>query len=153
MRLCAVIGKPNPAAGEIPKAFVVLKEGATAPAQEIIDFIKDNADKEFELIWRENKAKGISRAVLTDAVSEKINQIKDAVASSGLFENKALVRKVITKGAPASLVEKVGVDRILKRVPEAYLKALFASRIAGQYVYKHGLDANEINFFEFINEI
>ena len=38
VRLCAVIGKPNPAAGEIPKAFVVLKEGATAPAQELTDF-------------------------------------------------------------------------------------------------------------------
>jgi len=138
--------------------LMCVRDGGITPFRqayisEIIDFIKDNADKEFELIWRENKAKGISRAVLTDAVSEKINQIKDAVASSGLFENKALVRKVITKGAPASLVEKVGVDRILKRVPEAYLKALFASRIAGQYVYKHGLDANEINFFEFINEI
>ena len=138
--------------------LMCVRDGGITPFRqayisEIIDFIKDNADKEFELIWRENKAKGIPRAVLTDAVSEKINQIKDAVASSGLFENKALVRKVITKGAPASLVEKVGVDRILKRVPEAYLKALFASRIAGQYVYKHGLDANEINFFEFINEI
>jgi glutamate dehydrogenase len=120
---------------------------------EIVDFIKDNADKEFEVIWRENKAKGIPRAVLTDMVSEKINRIKDAVASSSLFENKVLVRKVIAKGAPPSLVEKVGVDRILKRVPETYLKALFASRIAGQYIYKYGLDANEINFFEFLKEV
>jgi len=120
---------------------------------EIVEFIKENADKEFELIWRENKAKGLPRAVLTDTASEKINQIKDAVAGSELFENRALVRKVIAKGAPASLVEKVGVDRILKRVPEAYLKALFASRIAGHYVYKSGLDANEISFYEFLKEI
>jgi glutamate dehydrogenase len=120
--------------------------------EEIIEFVKENADKEFEIIWKENKAKGIPRAILTDVISEKINRIKDAVAASELFANKTLVRKVIAKGVPPALVEKVGVDKILKRVPEAYLKALFASRLAGAYVYKYGLDANEINFYEFLKE-
>ncbi|MDP2915580.1 MAG: NAD-glutamate dehydrogenase [Candidatus Aminicenantes bacterium] len=120
---------------------------------EIIQSVKDNADQEFEIIWKENKAKGIPRAVLTDVVSEKINQIKDAIAASGLFTSKVLVKKVIAKGAPPVLVEKIGVDKILKRLPEAYQKALFASRLAGAYVYKHGLDADEIDFFEFIKGI
>ena len=119
---------------------------------QIIESIKDNADKEFEVIWKENKAKGIPRAVLTDTVSEKINQIKDAIAGSELFTNKVLVKKVVAKGAPPVMVEKVGVDKILKRLPEAYQKAFFASRLAGAYVYKYGLDANEINFFEFLKE-
>jgi long-chain acyl-CoA synthetase len=39
VRLCAVIGKPDPAAGEIPKAFVVLKEGSAASAVEITSFV------------------------------------------------------------------------------------------------------------------
>jgi long-chain acyl-CoA synthetase len=39
VKLCAVIGKPDPAAGEIPKAFVVLKDGASASEQEIIAFV------------------------------------------------------------------------------------------------------------------
>jgi long-chain acyl-CoA synthetase len=39
VKLCAVIGKPNPAAGEIPKAFIVLKEDAKATEQEIISFV------------------------------------------------------------------------------------------------------------------
>jgi long-chain acyl-CoA synthetase len=34
-----VIGKPDPIAGEIPKAFVVLKEGKTATQKEIMDFV------------------------------------------------------------------------------------------------------------------
>lgn len=120
---------------------------------EIIEFVKNNADLEFEIIWKENKAKGIPRAILTDLISEKINRIKDAIAASGLFENKVLVKRVIAKGVPPVLVEKVGVDRILKRVPEAYLKALFASGLAGHYIYKYGLDANEINFYEFLKEV
>jgi long-chain acyl-CoA synthetase len=38
VKLCAVIGKPDSVAGEIPKAFVVLKEGKTATADEIKEF-------------------------------------------------------------------------------------------------------------------
>jgi len=39
VKLCGVIGKPDPVAGEIPKAFVVLKEGTTATEKEIMDFV------------------------------------------------------------------------------------------------------------------
>jgi glutamate dehydrogenase len=49
-------------------------------------------------------------------------------------------------------VKTIGPDKIHKRVPLTYLKALFASRLAGRYVYKYGLEANEIDFFEFLKE-
>jgi long-chain acyl-CoA synthetase len=39
VKLCAVIGKPDPVAGEIPKAFVLLKDGKTAKAEEIKEFV------------------------------------------------------------------------------------------------------------------
>jgi long-chain acyl-CoA synthetase len=39
VKLCAVVGKPDPVAGEIPKAFVVLKDGKTATAEEIKEFV------------------------------------------------------------------------------------------------------------------
>ncbi|MCL6578540.1 MAG: long-chain fatty acid--CoA ligase [Candidatus Bathyarchaeota archaeon] len=41
VKLCGVIGKPDPVAGEIPKAFVVLKEGKTATEKEIMDFVNE----------------------------------------------------------------------------------------------------------------
>jgi len=41
VKLCAVIGKPSPIVGEIPKAFIVLKEGGKATAEEIMRFVKD----------------------------------------------------------------------------------------------------------------
>jgi long-chain acyl-CoA synthetase len=41
VRLCAVVGKPDPHAGEIPKAFIVLKEGATATEGEIMRFVEE----------------------------------------------------------------------------------------------------------------
>jgi long-chain acyl-CoA synthetase len=41
VKLCAVVGKPDPVAGEIPKAFVVLKDGATATEEEIEKFVNE----------------------------------------------------------------------------------------------------------------
>jgi len=40
VKLCAVIGKPDPASGEIPKAFIVVKEGAKLTEDEITEFVK-----------------------------------------------------------------------------------------------------------------
>ncbi len=40
VKLCAVVGKPDKTAGEIPKAFIVLKKGATATEEEIKKFVK-----------------------------------------------------------------------------------------------------------------
>lgn len=41
VKLCAVVGKPSPIVGEIPKTFIVLKDGAKATEAEIIEFVKD----------------------------------------------------------------------------------------------------------------
>src|SRR3990170_7151545 len=41
VRLCAVVGKPDPAAGEVPKAYIVLKENAQATAEEIMRFVEE----------------------------------------------------------------------------------------------------------------
>jgi long-chain acyl-CoA synthetase len=41
VKLCAVIGKPDPVASEVPKAFIVLKDGATATEDEIKEFVNE----------------------------------------------------------------------------------------------------------------
>jgi long-chain acyl-CoA synthetase len=38
---CAVVGKPDEMAGEIPKAFIVLKEDASATAKGLMGFVKE----------------------------------------------------------------------------------------------------------------
>jgi long-chain acyl-CoA synthetase len=55
VKLCAVIGKPDPVAGEIPKAFVVLKEGAKATPEELMKFVNEKvapykAIRELEIV-------------------------------------------------------------------------------------------------------
>jgi len=41
VKLCAVVGKPSPVVGEVPKAFIVLKGGAKTTEAEITAFIKE----------------------------------------------------------------------------------------------------------------
>jgi long-chain acyl-CoA synthetase len=41
VKLCAVVGKPDRMVGEVPKAFVVLREGANATEAEIMSFITE----------------------------------------------------------------------------------------------------------------
>jgi len=38
---CAVVGKPDPVAGEIPKAYVALRSGAKATEEELIKFVAE----------------------------------------------------------------------------------------------------------------
>jgi glutamate dehydrogenase len=121
--------------------------------EQILGIIRENARLEFDIIWRENEAKHLPRSVLSDLISEKINLIKDAVSQSDLWRDRALFRKVTSCCIPGALVERIGFSGILKRVPMAYLKALFASELASRYVYERGLDANEIDFYAFLEEI
>jgi len=119
---------------------------------EDLDYVRDNAALEFEIIWKEHERTGIPRSVLSDIISEKINQIKDAINESGLIEDKELLKTTIECCIPPILVKKVGFAKILQRIPPTYLKALFASRLAGRYVYQFGLEANEIHFYHFLQE-
>jgi long-chain acyl-CoA synthetase len=41
VKLCAVVGKPDLMVGEIPKAFIVLKDSAKTTAEEIMAFVKE----------------------------------------------------------------------------------------------------------------
>jgi glutamate dehydrogenase len=138
--------------------LMCVKGGVISPfrkkyIEEIITIINKNARDEFEVIWQENARKKIPRAVLTDLVSEKINKIKDAINASDLSDNEPLFAKALECCVPKALIDQVGFDNIMKRVPKVYLKALFAASLAGRYVYEFGLDANEINFYGFLKDL
>jgi len=138
--------------------LMCVRDGVVPPfrqkyVEQILEIIRENARLEFDIICQENEARKIPRAVLSDLISEKINQVKDAVSRSDLINDKALFKKVTECCIPRVLVAEIGFAKILKRVPASYLKAVFASQLASRYVYKYGLDANEIHFYEFLREV
>jgi glutamate dehydrogenase len=83
-------------------------------------------------------------------VSRKINDITDAVFNSDLPANTKLRENIITEYTPRPLLELIGLENILKRVPENYLNAIVASKVATNFVYKYGMESNEIDFFNYL---
>ena len=121
--------------------------------EEIIDTIKRNARLEFNLLWEEHTKKGIPFTTLTNLISEKINRITDEVHNSDLHKDPVVSEKIITEYSPQSLLRLVGLKNILKRVPENYIAAIISTKIATSFVYTHGLDANEIDFFNYVKSL
>jgi glutamate dehydrogenase len=119
---------------------------------EIVRTIRENARLEFDVLWREHEKKGIPFTQLTNLVSSKINTITDAVRGSELPKMSKIREKVISAYTPKPLLELVGLDKVLERVPPNYLEAVVATKIATDFVYGHGLDPNEVDFFNYINK-
>jgi glutamate dehydrogenase len=115
--------------------------------------IQDNAALEFERIWQERERTGQSRALLSDQLSTKINQVSDAIRDSDLWSDERLRRTVITLACPEVLMERVGLPQVLGRVPENYLRAMLAAYIGSRFVYRYGMSANEVDFLHFIRSL
>ena len=118
--------------------------------KEIHHRIDTDADLEFECIWKEAQRTGTHKYLLTDQVSDKINQLNDYIQNSELWDNDQLRTNVMIQAIPPSLIELVGLDSIMDRVPDNYLKAIFGAHLASRYVYKYGLSATEMEFYEFM---
>ncbi len=121
--------------------------------KEILKIIRENARLEWAIIWKEHEKRGLPRSVLSDLISEKIVQIKDAIYASDLYKDKTLFRQVISCCVPSVLIKRVGLKRLIKRIPANYLRAMFSSHLASRYVYQYGLEANEINFTSFLEKL
>jgi glutamate dehydrogenase len=132
--------------GKIPEFY-------QAYVVEVQQVVKNNARLEFNCIWDEHERTGIPRSKLSDLISNKINELNDRIKDSNLWENKKLVKTVMKTALPQSLLAKLGLEAILQRVPDNYLRAIFSCHLASHYVYKFGLDATEFNFFEFMENL
>ena len=79
VKLCAVVGKPGPVVGEIPKAFIVLKDGAKASDAEIMAFVQEKVasykavrEVEFREILPISAAGKVLRRILQDEEKRKV---------------------------------------------------------------------------------
>jgi glutamate dehydrogenase len=58
----------------------------------------------------------------------------------------------LKRAFPKLLLEKLGLETLLERVPESYVKAIFGAYLASQFVYKYGPHPDNFAFFEFMRE-
>ncbi|MFA6507346.1 MAG: hypothetical protein WCT14_14705, partial [Treponemataceae bacterium] len=116
----------------------------------IIGKIKANARSEFKLLWKERTERKLPLATLSNAVSEKINRIADAVRESPLSDDPVLRSRILTDYAPEQLRDLLGIQTIIDRTPPAYLKAILAAKMATDFVYGRGLMASEVDFADYV---
>lgn len=119
---------------------------------EVQAIIERNAAVEFETLWREHKKTGTPISILSDDLSTAIVQLNEQLQSTGLWDNVPLRHAVLRKAFPKLLLEKLGLETLLKRVPESYVKAIFGAYLASQFVYKYGAHPDHFAFFEFMRE-
>ena len=83
-----------------------------------------------------------------------MNGLNDVIGKSDLWENRSIRRQVLQNAIPSSLQANVegGLDTILDRVPESYLKAIFSMTVASQFIYTHGADTSPYAFYEFMSQ-
>ena len=117
----------------------------TAYVDEVQRRIEENAYLEFHCLEKESKRTGIPRTLLSDQISDKINDLNKSISESSLFDDEAIRSKVLSKAIPALLVDQVGsLEEVVARLPEAYTRAIFCAFLASRYVYSTGLSANEV---------
>lgn len=122
---------------------------------EVQDIIEKNAAMEFKCIWSESLKSDTPKAILSDHISNKINELSLVVGQSSLWDNISLRRKVLEMNTPKTIIKLVGgIDELMKRMPENYLRAVFSCTLSSHYVYSEGLTAiPEFSFYNFISKL
>ncbi|CAO1597371.1 NAD-dependent glutamate dehydrogenase [Xanthoria calcicola] len=123
-----------------------------AYVKEVQETIKKNAALEFEAIWREHQQTRIARSTLSDTLSIAITKLDEELQKTELWDNLELRTSVLQDALPRLLLEKIGLDLIVRRVPDNYLRAIFGSYLASRFVYEHGSSPSQFAFFEFMSK-
>ncbi|KAJ3158757.1 NAD-dependent glutamate dehydrogenase [Irineochytrium annulatum] len=113
--------------------------------------IEKNAELEFECLWREGERTGRSRAILSDQLSLGIVKLNEELQNTTLWDNVPLRMIVLKEAFPNLLLDKLGLETLLKRIPESYVKAIFGSYLASRFIYKYGTEPSQFSFFEFLS--
>ncbi|KAK9479274.1 Glutamate/Leucine/Phenylalanine/Valine dehydrogenase-domain-containing protein [Lipomyces japonicus] len=121
-----------------------------AYVKQVQSIIEENARLEFEAIWREAEKTGKPRSIISDELSNAINNLTEELQSSSLWDDVAFRNQILKEALPSLLQSQIGLETILERVPHAYMKAIFGSYLAGRFVYDHGVNPGHFVFFEYM---
>ncbi len=121
--------------------------------EEILTIIRQKAKAEFEILWNLNSKTGEAISSLSDSLSAKINEITIAVENSNLFEDESLRRNVLSLHIPEVLCQDIGLETLLRRIPENYQKAIFCRTLASSFIYRHGINPGYEDYRQYVEEL
>jgi glutamate dehydrogenase len=104
--------------------------------RDVQEKIIENAAAEFQCLWREHsRFQGTKpRSTISDELSSTLNSLQAELENSDLFDHVPSRNGVIRRAIPKTLVEKVGLETLLERLPEPYQRALFSSWVSSHFV-------------------
>ncbi|KAI5928811.1 NAD-specific glutamate dehydrogenase-like protein [Camillea tinctor] len=114
--------------------------------------IQENARLEFEAIWREHENTGVPRSVLSDTLSNAITTLDEELQKSDLWKDEKIRKSVLADALPKLLLDKLGLETIISRVPDSYLRAIFGSYLASRFVYEFGSSPSQFAFYDFMSK-
>ncbi|KAI1247887.1 glutamate dehydrogenase (NADP(+)) gdh1 [Eutypa lata] len=123
-----------------------------AYVKEVQAKIRDNACLEFEAIWRENEETGAPRSVLSDKLSVAITTLDEELQKSDLWKDEKIRLSVLADALPKLLLDNIGLETIVQRVPDNYLRAIFGSYLASRFVYEFGSSPSQFAFYDFMTK-
>lgn len=121
--------------------LMIFKDGK--PSEFYQSYVKDiqskimeNAANEFSCIWREHsRLRGVKpRTTISDELSQTLNHLQAELEGSDLYDDIPSRNGVMRRAIPKTLVDLVGLETLLERLPEAYQRALFSSWVASHFV-------------------
>ena len=120
---------------------MIFKDGK--PSEFYQNYVKDiqgkiveNAANEFSCIWREHaRSHGVKpRTTISDELSQTLNNLQAELECSDLYDDVPSRNGVMRRAIPKTLIDLIGLDKLLVRLPEAYQRALFSSWVASHFV-------------------
>jgi len=139
---------------------MIFKDGKPSPfyqsyVKDIQAKISENAAAELHCIWKEHsRLQGAKpRTLISDELSSTLNNLQAELESSDLFDDVPSRRGVMGRAIPKTLIDQVGLDTLLTRLPEPYQRALFSSWVASHFIYKYGVNGSSVDFFHFAREL
>lgn len=75
-----------------------------------------------------------ARTLISDELSSTLNALQEELENSDLFDDVPSKRGVMSRAIPKTLIDQVGLDTLLQRLPESYQRALFSSWVASHFV-------------------
>ncbi|KAI8416865.1 hypothetical protein FOFC_03178 [Fusarium oxysporum] len=109
--------------------------------------IQENARLEFEAIWREHDKTGIARSILSDKLSVAIIDLDEKLQHSNLWDDGKVRLSVLKDALPGLLLRKIGLETMVSRIPESYLRSIFGSHLASRFMYEFGSSPSPFAFY------
>jgi glutamate dehydrogenase len=140
--------------------YMIFKDGK--PSEFYQNYVKDiqgkiveNAANEFSCIWREHaRLRGVKpRTAISDELSQTLNNLQAELECSDLYDDVPSRNGVMRRAIPKTLIDLIGLDKLLVRLPEAYQRALFSSWVASHFIYKYGVNGSSVDFFHFAKDL